>query len=301
MSSPEQPVYTGYVYLGVWTNWSRGSFNGLTLTLSHKNGAILTAFLALLITFSGGRFWRIIRLFAHQYLSSEKAKDGIYHQRQVLLRNTDSSSTALVKLFRLSWVWRKHAKLNAFRRNSGLMLLAALNTAIFIAASLTSSKVTNSMGDEVLISSPYCGKLQEYILETESQGVHALLHRQRRNLNLNYANACYGNVTDGVSCAIYRKPRLSYTKTRNISCPFPGGEKICWKGEGAMRLETGYLNSNDDLGLNSKPEDQHQWRTVVECSPLKTKGYTTIENQQILGRKSQRQLVNYLFGKNSVF
>jgi hypothetical protein len=300
MSGPEQPGYTGRVYLGVWTNWSHGPLNGLTLTLSHKNGAILTAFLVLLITYVGGRFWRVIRLVAHRFFSSDKPEDTFYHQRQVLLRNTNSSLAALVSLFQLSWAWRKRQKIHAFWRNSGVMLLAIINTTIFIAASLLSSKVANSMGDEVLISSPFCGALEESLPETEFQGVRELLHRQRRNLNVNYVDTCYGNNTDAARCAIYRQTKLSYNKTVNVACPFPGGDKICQNANGTIRLETGYINSNNDLGVNSKPEERHEWRTVLECSPLQTAKFISIENQQV-GSDPPRQLATYSFGKSKKF
>lgn len=65
MDSFEQS--TGYsAYTGVWTNWSHGRIFGLTLTLSHRNGAFLTAFLALFVTFVGTCFWRITKFALHQ-------------------------------------------------------------------------------------------------------------------------------------------------------------------------------------------------------------------------------------------
>lgn len=50
------------VFLGVWTNWSLGGrVTGSTITLTHRNGALLIAFIALFVTFSGSRLWRILR------------------------------------------------------------------------------------------------------------------------------------------------------------------------------------------------------------------------------------------------
>jgi hypothetical protein len=37
------------VYLGVWTNWSRGQVMGSTLTLDRRNGSLLIAFLAFFV------------------------------------------------------------------------------------------------------------------------------------------------------------------------------------------------------------------------------------------------------------
>lgn len=75
------------VYLGAWTNWSHGKISGLTITLTNQNGALLTAFLALFVTFTSTCFWRILSFTLHQHLSSSSAQDGLYHQRQSILRN----------------------------------------------------------------------------------------------------------------------------------------------------------------------------------------------------------------------
>lgn len=44
------------IHLGFWTNWSHGRVKGATITLTHRNGALLTAFLALFVAFAGTSF-----------------------------------------------------------------------------------------------------------------------------------------------------------------------------------------------------------------------------------------------------
>lgn len=60
--------------------------------------------------------------------------------------------------------------------------------------------------------------------------------------------------------------------------------------------DTGYINSNSDLGINSPPEDQFLYRSVVECAPLKTEGYS--ENGTSLERNNTgpRQVMSYYYG-----
>ena len=54
------------VYLGVWTNWSRGKVYGLTLTLRRQEANLLVAFTAFFIAFVG-RAYRIFLLSSHSF------------------------------------------------------------------------------------------------------------------------------------------------------------------------------------------------------------------------------------------
>jgi hypothetical protein len=84
------------VYLGVWTNWSKGTVMGATLTMTRQQGDLLIAFTGFLIPFVASRFWRILCFILHLYYSTSKPEDAIYHQRQVILRNSSSPDTGLV-------------------------------------------------------------------------------------------------------------------------------------------------------------------------------------------------------------
>lgn len=84
------------VYLGVWTDWSRGLVLGATLTLDRQQANLLIAFTASFVVFVGSRFWRIICLVLHQVYSTSNLRDALHHQRQVLLRNSGSSDSGLV-------------------------------------------------------------------------------------------------------------------------------------------------------------------------------------------------------------
>lgn len=44
------------VYLGLWTNWSRGSVLGETLTISRKDGDLLIALTVFFVTLVGSCF-----------------------------------------------------------------------------------------------------------------------------------------------------------------------------------------------------------------------------------------------------
>jgi hypothetical protein len=299
MSDQIHTLNKDHVQLGLWTNWSRGPVGGLTLTLAQKHGALLTAFLALLITFTGGRFWKILRILIHQHLSSSEPEDAIYHQRQVILRNTETSSSAFVEFLCVCWAWRHTRGVKAFRRNAAVIFLSATTTIAFMTASILSTQLSNAMGDEVLVSSPSCGEELAYNHDKQKIPDRETLHRRRHVLNQNYADGCYGNDMMGMQCNLFRKQRLAYFQQHNLPCPFPGGDRICKTTNGALRLQTEYINSNDDLGLNSRPEARHEWRTRIDCSPLKTEGYTTTGTQLLPDNTTSRELISYLYGNGT--
>jgi hypothetical protein len=61
--------------------------------------------------------------------------------------------------------------------------------------------------------------------------------------------------------------------TNNSSCPFKDG--LCRSNDANLLLDTGYIDSNDDLGLNAPQNQRFAWRYVLQCAPLETQGYTS--------------------------
>ncbi|KAF2735176.1 hypothetical protein EJ04DRAFT_218488 [Polyplosphaeria fusca] len=121
------------VYLGFWINRSVGAVRGSTVTLNRRGGSILIAFLALYITMFGSSFWHLCRYFLHLYCSKDFNTDGLYHQRQALLRNLEMAYDTAVELLVASHAWRKRAQ-KARRRILPIALLAAIVHLAFFAA-----------------------------------------------------------------------------------------------------------------------------------------------------------------------
>lgn len=117
------------VYLGFWTNWSSGSVKGATLTTTRDNGGLLIAFIALYVSASGRSFWRLSCFVLHRLFSTHKSMDGLYHQRQVILRNADTAGQAMMTLL-YALKWRKKAT-RPFRRIIPVMLYAIVIWAAF--------------------------------------------------------------------------------------------------------------------------------------------------------------------------
>lgn len=264
------------VHLGAWTNWSYGSIRGATLTLSRRNGGLLIAFLALFVGVTGSATFRIASYSIHQLLSSDIEEDGLYHQRQAILRNSGTGLPGLWKLILMQFAWRRKAK-NTTKRILPLMTFCFLNIGAFYVASVFSSQVSTSTGSEVLVSSPDCGYIDPNIDDTITSLFGGLIpyYVQLAVASANYAQQCYNTDVTSQDCSTFSKTSLPVDKLTGVACPF--NQSICVKESGAIQFDTGHLNSHSDLGINDPPENRFTYRAVVTCSPLKTEGYTSLK------------------------
>ncbi|KAK7920029.1 hypothetical protein PG985_008051 [Apiospora marii] len=264
------------VYLGVWTNWSRGSaVMGATLTTTQKSGNILIAFTAIFVPFVASRLWKMLCFAFHTCTSKKGAQDAIYHQRQVVLRNSPSPDSGLFSLLLLAWTWRKlHVK--AILRLLPLLVFAILFIVGFTVAGGYSSQITSAMGDEVLIKGDDCGLLTWSLDNTNINSTLAINTWMANKMNdaANYVQQCYTNQgTNLFDCNRFVVQSLPTTSDSNSGCPFTPG--VCRENDTNIRLDTGYLDSNDHLGLNAPREQRFMWRQVLSCAPLRTEDYTT--------------------------
>lgn len=290
------------VFLGVWVNWSRGRILGSTLTMTQKNGALLIAFVAMFVTFVGSRLWRIACFTIHHTQSTTEPQDAIYHQRQAVLKNADNATAGLMSWYQLLKAWHKIGHRPCYR----LLPLATLTFVIaigFIAASLLSSSITSGMGQEVLVRGS-CGVniLGHYIagqdknpaVEMSPKFFTVLLPflAQRLVSFSNYAISCYSRKGNKRGCNTYVKSQLPFTSNRSAHCPFE--DSMCRLTNGNLLLDTGYLDSHADFGMNSRPEDRFAYRRTTHCAPLVTEGYTSSINSSNSG--TTKQYTQFLYG-----
>lgn len=154
-----------------------------------------------------------------------------------------------------------------------IILTAFLISAAFGIASIFSSNVTNETLNQVLLKGTRCGTLDQ----DKGSLLQQLMVLQPwvadlASKYLNYGSQCYTNATSTDGCNLYIKPRLPLMSTRGIDCPF--GEGICKSDNDNLRMDTGYLDSLEDLGINTEPRYRFQLRFVHTCAPIKTQGYT---------------------------
>jgi len=157
------------VHLGIWTNWSRGRVLGQTLTISRRDGDLLIAFTAFFIAFVGSRFWRIASFAFHRYHSSICPQDAIYHQRQIVLRNSTLADSAILIFAKMFWAWRHSSRLC-------LRVLPSLLLAIFCIGTFTiaggfSSQIS-SVGTEILVDGSTCGHIGREKVRHGAESAH---------------------------------------------------------------------------------------------------------------------------------
>ncbi|KAI0395573.1 hypothetical protein F5Y17DRAFT_474277 [Xylariaceae sp. FL0594] len=287
------------VYLGLWTNWSRGMVFGATLTTTKTYGNLLISFTVVFIGVATSRLWKILCLLMHRYHSTGDPRGPLHHQRQVVLRNSASPEAGLFDVIRLCGAWRK----SGMRKLLGLLFLilfALLYLVAITAAGGFSATITIAVGDEALIKSRYCGP----ILSNGTYAGASIIAQfalEKVNNAANYAQQCYstGDTTDQApstaACSKFVASTLHTTTAKyDHDCPFH--QNICRKPNNTLRLDSGYMDSHNDLGLNAPGNERIAIRHVLQCTPLETKGYTSsvVEVDQ--------KWIRYNYGtKNDIF
>lgn len=290
------------VYLGVWTNWSLGGrFTGSVITVTHRNGALLTAFLAIFVTFTGSRLWRIACFALHQWLmaKSNLPQDGLYHQRQAILRNASDGTSGSIQLLKSLWAWRLRAKQPLHRMVPTIVFSVSMTAALAV-ASLFSSKISSAMGNEVLISSSHCGlpgwipgrSLDPNPSAENYDNIYNPWVAQRINSYANYVQRCYLNNSTLDTCLPFIRKRLPSHVNRNADCPFQ--EEICRHQKGNIKLDTGYLNSQNDLGVKSPMDLRFNLRIVTHCAPI-----TTQTHQRTIEYSQDKLYMQYYLGEQT--
>jgi hypothetical protein len=252
---------------------SHGAVRGATITLNRRDGALLTAFLAIFVAFAGSRLWRIICFSIHTSCSQNHPRDGIYHQSQAVLRNAESAGAAAWTLMSIFLAWRKTNQ----RAWSRIVPVAVLSVVLLLAiaiAGIFSSRISNFAGTEVLIAGSSCAMINDSKF-IDQESITTILAPYRARLlgdNVERAQVCYREDASPEGCPTYVKTSLSFAKVTNASCPFKGN--ICKSNSSNLIVDTGHVDSNADLGINTPPNRRASYRKLTHCAPLKLEDRT---------------------------
>ncbi|TRX96875.1 hypothetical protein FHL15_002181 [Xylaria flabelliformis] len=267
-STPDSSNYN--VYLGIWTNWSRGPVFGATLTLNRKPGTLLISFTALFVTIVASRFWRIACSILHRKLSTTEYRDVLHHQRQAIFRNSSSSESGLWSLMQISWAWRHLAQKNITRTLPHIIFAVTCLVAFSLASGFSSS-ISTAIRDEVLIVGN-CGQI--YRDNLTEQDLRLIVSPWESSIISNaagYAQQVYSpNRTGILGNGAFVKKTLNTISDNTASCPFE--DSVCRSTESNLLLNTEYINICDDLGVNLRQDECILFRYVVHCAPLVTEG-----------------------------
>ena len=228
------------------------------------------AFLSLFVSIAGGFFWRLVTFLMHQLrMRNEKGRqDGLFHAQMAILRNTTTPLAAAWESSRAWFSWRKSAN-DALRRSFILVLLAVAVAIGTGASSLLSSRVVQSFTSMGRVTGSSCGAWMFPSNITSNMGRQILKEIIQ---GADYAGSCYYAATDQRRCgSTFVKPTISWTSTVNAPCPF--NDDLCLEKNRAFEMDTGLLDSREDLGLNTPDNGRLFYRRVTTCAPIHTKGY----------------------------
>ena len=228
---------SAYVFEGLWTNWTKGSIRGLTLTLSPTHATLLTNVLALFITFAGGQIWTLLRFGLHQArlrsLAVDSRKDTPSDRQQVILRNTTTDMTTAQ--FMLSLVWTTRRTTPSHTNAVLIVILAVFHATLFIVAGAFSGTIAGA-GSKVSSRSPYCGVFNTTYLNLMDGGPNAASKEiltqlaqwyakfsDEIQLSLEYAQKCYldpDTYAASSTCEVLPQPTIRYntTVTKGACC-----------------------------------------------------------------------------------
>ncbi|KAK1818975.1 hypothetical protein LTR12_006663 [Friedmanniomyces endolithicus] len=256
------------VYRGPWVDFSHGYIQGATLTLTTRDGAFLVSFLTLYITIAGSLAWAIVAYVYHQRRANaaKDDQDGLWNQEQAILRNTGSPIKVAIELLYEWRAWRKIKKRSLRRLLIGI-LLALATIAIFAVAGVFAGQVTKSASNNVLIHSAGCGDWDITNVTQSGNSIWQTLVLQNTLADAEYARACYDSSRDSLTCGVYTNKTIHYSVNANATCPEQTG--TCFFSDtAAYEMDTGLMDSNDALGLNSPKGETITYRKVTTCAPI---------------------------------
>jgi len=262
------------IYRGFWVDFSSPVIKGATLTLMTRDGAFLISFLTTYITIAAGFSWKIVAVALHHCRAHELSadRDGMWNQTQAILRNAESPTTVGYQSILVLWAWRKKQKWTTLIGCCGIILLAACVSAAFTLASVFSGQVTKSASNNMLLRSENCGPWEIPKTTQASNDEWQSLVLQSTLASAQYARMCYSDSSSDLTCNQYTSRTVQFTTNVNATCPFE--TDLCFfPGDSAYSMDTGFLDSNDALGLNSPKRERVLYRRLTTCSLLHTKDH----------------------------
>lgn len=188
------------------------------------------------------------------------------------------------ELAKAAWKDRHHGK-PALSTYILLIIAAALHGIAFTAAGILASRVTSAKS-EVLLRSDTCG-FWRFIGNHNWVNQPKDVVRFEANVNAQAIRAsqfvaeCY-NSTSLANCNTYGRRLLRYNVSTHTDCPF---DPVMCSQDTVIKLDTGFVDSLYDLGVNSKPSDRVEFRKITECTPVTTDGFTQTYTSQNLSKE----------------
>lgn len=267
-----------YVHHGFWTDRSKGTILGQTLTTDTRTSTILIALLAVLTSLGATHLWYILLFIYHQQCAKGTPSDGLTKQRQAIIRTLPEPSALAIESVKIWWAWRQKGKY-IFLRCIHLTTLSVLFSLGMLFASVFSAFIVSDTNIRVLVSSPLCG------IANASLPNHVERYRAAVAASANsYVRDCYRGWSDTLphQCRrIFATSIIPFSRA-DVACPFEPA--LCENGMG-FETDSGLLSMRRYFGLNLSPEDDVQFRRRTTCAVLPAGDHLSISNRSVLGEE----------------
>ncbi|KAF7553351.1 hypothetical protein G7Z17_g3704 [Cylindrodendrum hubeiense] len=285
-----------YVERGGWTNWDGNAISHGQITVGKNLGDLIAVFMGMFITLVEGGLWTILAIFIfdisrnrrHHPRSSQQDgcppppplgnMDGLYHQQQTVLRNGGSSIYIASTYLKLWMTWGFLNWSNA-GRNLPVMFLALLSFSFFFVAMpfITAYRLVEHQGDVVMIRSPNCGFWTTNLIDNEATGYNNFKNQSWEAMT--YVDSCYEGDAESALCDKFLPQRQL-----PVHKEFP-----------AFTMETQYLDSHKDFGINAPKDDRINMKRITTCAPLNINNFTKIHNGTLPGE----EITSVYFGRSA--
>ncbi len=162
------------------------------------------------------------------------------------------------------------------RRSTYLVSLPLVVVCGFGIAGIFSSYVSKAAGSSVLIKSDDCGNW----LYVENLSTVFAIETKIVNVTLvaaNYVRDCYGDALNTKGCNTYVQQQLKWTGNVTELCPFD--ESVCLLNDTvSFQMDTGHINSHENLGINAINENRITYRKVTTCAVIATQPFFSFSN-----------------------
>ena len=278
------------IHYGSWTNWEDGRIQGARITLRENQGDYLITFLALFVQLASQHTWGIFCFLAFTFGTPSHNPDKLESGRRAILRNAGSDSSTAWQLLSLGWDHRKTSrKITLYAIAALAHLLAFTSAGILVSqVAMTSTQVLvkGQVGkcgqwDVASASTPHCTNTAFEIAENTAWDNNLGTVIQTAST---FTKQCYNTTTtpldeatqhtqrsaaDTVNCNAIGPGLVTWNVSTDIACPF--ASQMC--PSGAVRFDSGLLDSQHHFGINSRKKDRVKYRRVTECAVLTQSGY----------------------------
>lgn len=273
-TSSMSEIETPLIHHGIWTDLSRGSTMGNTITTDARTGTLLIAITAVLCSLATSHLWHLITFGLYQYRADGKPKDALLRQQQAILRTFPAPSTVLAEFTKLYFSWRPSKNHSPAARMLPILVFTALFTVATVVAGIFSSYIVDTTNILVLVQSPSCGGV-DFTMADVGQALTNNYSLLVHSLAAPMVQDCYDSpAPTSPSCRVYSKPRILFDVKRD-DCPWNSSTCLV-SDQPAVTMDSGMLDMNEAFGLNLPTKDQVHFRKKTSCAVLSLENRTII-------------------------